>query len=117
MLLLNLLILFIKYIYLFRRKKDNFLMTKVLNMLKLYFYAQVSFVEVDGTRVALTAAHELAHGLGAFHDGEEDTADCPASAQNIMSPEITLTTNLTYSRAQWSFSACSVASFKSYIDG
>ncbi|XP_060598006.1 metalloprotease mig-17-like [Ruditapes philippinarum] len=77
---------------------------------------KVSFVEVDGTRVALTAAHELAHGLGAFHDGEEDAADCPASAQNIMSPEITLTTNLTYSRAQWSFSACSVASFKSYID-
>ncbi|XP_060602762.1 zinc metalloproteinase-disintegrin-like MTP4 [Ruditapes philippinarum] len=74
--------------------------------------SKVSFSEVDGKRVSLTAAHELGHGLSARHDS---LTDCQDSTKNIMSAILSSTTDLTYSRAQWTFSSCSVAAFKSFI--
>ena len=73
----------------------------------------MSFTEVGGVRVANTAAHELGHGLNASHDS---SASCPASAKNIMAPSLTTIPKRAHAEAQWTFSSCSVESFKSFIN-
>ncbi|XP_053372956.1 uncharacterized protein LOC123560635 [Mercenaria mercenaria] len=73
---------------------------------------KVSISEVDGSRVALIASHELGHGLNANHD----SGDCPNGAKNIMTTSFSSTTKVGYAEAQWTFSTCSVAAFKSFID-
>ena len=74
--------------------------------------SQVSFC-MDGGRVAYIAAHELGHGLNAKHDGR---AECPVSDENIMIAIPAYTIDITYAEAQWTFSNCSVESFKLYIN-
>ncbi|XP_053372731.1 mucin-21-like [Mercenaria mercenaria] len=80
---------------------------------------QVSFTEVDGSRVSGVAAHELGHALGSEHDGQSGTtsSSCSPSAKNIMTSVSSATTTLSYAEAQWTFSQCSVAAFKSFING
>ncbi|KAK3576698.1 hypothetical protein CHS0354_024307 [Potamilus streckersoni] len=60
-----------------------------------------------------TAAHELAHNLGADHDGEGNAKSCRANDSFIMSPyEPVFTKDMPYSRNPWIFSNCSVDAFK-----
>ncbi|KAL3870703.1 hypothetical protein ACJMK2_038747 [Sinanodonta woodiana] len=63
-----------------------------------------------------TAAHELAHSLGAVHDGDEGAEDCKSEDFFIMSktpPQFIL--GQTYSRNPWVFSECSVRAFKNTL--
>ncbi|KAL3892099.1 hypothetical protein ACJMK2_004336 [Sinanodonta woodiana] len=65
------------------------------------------------SRTVQTAAHELAHNLGADHDGEGDAKACRPEDGFIMTPHGQLYDEFTpYSRNPWIFSRCSVESFK-----
>ncbi|KAK3598287.1 hypothetical protein CHS0354_019813 [Potamilus streckersoni] len=60
-----------------------------------------------------TAAHELGHNLGAFHDGEGEATGCKPEDYFVMSAKRPhLGKNSTYFKNMWTFSNCSVNSFK-----
>ncbi|KAL3875195.1 hypothetical protein ACJMK2_038122, partial [Sinanodonta woodiana] len=60
-----------------------------------------------------TAAHELAHNLGANHDGEGNAIACMASDNFMMTPlDPEINQTQPYSRNPWVFSTCSVEVFK-----
>ncbi|KAH9495498.1 A disintegrin and metalloproteinase with thrombospondin motifs 18 [Bulinus truncatus] len=61
-------------------------------------------------RGVLTAAHEVAHLLGAFHDGESNSTSCPAASGYIMSN--TWTDPYIYNR----FSNCSKQNLKHFLE-
>ncbi|ESP02620.1 hypothetical protein LOTGIDRAFT_171821 [Lottia gigantea] len=62
-------------------------------------------------RSAITAAHELAHGVGAGHDSNEG---CDNADQYIMTAvsNIGAITSTEIAKRRWTFSSCSVAAFK-----
>ncbi|KAK3581972.1 hypothetical protein CHS0354_003233, partial [Potamilus streckersoni] len=63
-----------------------------------------------------TAAHELGHNLGAYHDGEGSATACRAEDLFIMSPIVPrFDRTMRYSRKPWLFSSCSVEAFKSTL--
>ncbi|KAK3577643.1 hypothetical protein CHS0354_016038 [Potamilus streckersoni] len=60
-----------------------------------------------------TAVHELGHNIGADHDGEGLSVDCPEGEYFIMDPDIPLfDPGESYSKTPWMFSKCSVRTFK-----
>ncbi|XP_055886710.1 uncharacterized protein LOC106068164 isoform X2 [Biomphalaria glabrata] len=63
-----------------------------------------------GFRGVLTAAHEVGHLLGAFHDGEKNSSDCPSTSGYIMSS--TWTDPYVYNR----FSNCSKQNLKHFLE-
>ena len=87
-----------------------------------------SIIEAAGFNEIRVAAHELGHkylfylflsahtlkniifSLGAYHDGEKDSKDCAASANNIMTP-IFGNFNLMILK----FSNCSIKAFKNTL--
>ncbi|WAR10432.1 MIG17-like protein [Mya arenaria] len=61
-----------------------------------------------------TAAHELAHSLGAVHDGSGNT--CSADDSYIMAPRNSPGLPASKGRHPWLFSTCSQKSFKQRVD-
>ncbi|CAL1530125.1 unnamed protein product, partial [Lymnaea stagnalis] len=71
----------------------------------------VGVVEVGrGFRGILTAAHEVGHLLGAFHDGEKNSSSCSSSSGHLMS-QVWADPYL-YNR----FSNCSRQNFKHFME-
>ncbi|RNA38761.1 A disintegrin and metallo ase with thrombospondin motifs 3-like [Brachionus plicatilis] len=65
--------------------------------------------EIGGFINLLVVAHEIAHGLGAFHDGIIGFSDqCPINNRDIMSPSLGGTSS-------HRFSPCSISMFKSTL--
>ncbi|CAG2217469.1 unnamed protein product [Mytilus edulis] len=62
----------------------------------------------------VTAAHEVAHSLGAEHDGTEN--DCLSENHNAMGVGRFPKFNITLSTNSWKFSVCSTNYFTEYID-
>ncbi|CAI4224813.1 unnamed protein product [Auanema sp. JU1783] len=77
----------------------------------------LSLVEdVGGTATALIAAHELAHSLGAFHDdSHNDTINCAASHNYMMSSRVSGTDNDILFANSRKLSRCSVESIENVI--
>ncbi|KAL3836835.1 hypothetical protein ACJMK2_022248, partial [Sinanodonta woodiana] len=60
-----------------------------------------------------SAAHELGHSLGAFHDGEAGAEACKAEDSFIMSPSVFENyPGQPYDKNPWLFSTCSIDAFK-----
>lgn len=65
--------------------------------------------DIGGFINSLVIAHEIGHGLGAFHDGIIGSTDrCPINNKDIMSPSIG-------GGSSYRFSSCSISMFKSTL--
>lgn len=65
--------------------------------------------EIGGFMNLLIVAHEIAHGLGSFHDGIIGfTESCPINNRDIMSPSLG-------GSSSHRFSSCSISMFKSTL--
>ena len=76
-----------------------------------------SIMEFNGFNEIQNAAHELGHILGAVHDGGVskqgiDATSCPASKNNIMTPNAAAFSD---ANAMYYFSDCSIESFKNTL--
>ncbi|KAL3875284.1 hypothetical protein ACJMK2_038206, partial [Sinanodonta woodiana] len=77
-------------------------------------YYKTSIIQSrDYLFTTLTAAHELGHSLGAYHDGEDEATACKAEDFFLMSSmDPVFDVNSEYSRNPWVFSNCSLDAFK-----
>ncbi|XP_046554423.1 A disintegrin and metalloproteinase with thrombospondin motifs 16-like [Haliotis rubra] len=64
-------------------------------------------------QVVKVAAHELAHSLGASHDGDKENKDCPPEDNFIMAPQTTSEHNKL--KNAFYFSPCSVRQMKKLL--
>ncbi|PAA65663.1 hypothetical protein BOX15_Mlig001203g4, partial [Macrostomum lignano] len=74
---------------------------------------KVSVVEDSGLHSWMTAAHELAHNLGASHDNNEP--GCEMDLKFIMSPAAT-SYDLSNIANSYRFSPCTVGQIRTYLD-
>ncbi|XP_075531284.1 venom metalloproteinase antarease-like TserMP_B [Dermacentor variabilis] len=71
-------------------------------------FFKVAFVSDTGSDgVPWTSAHEISHALGASHDGEGASANCPARYRHLMTAF--------HARRKSTYSGCSLASINRFL--
>ncbi|KAH3891072.1 uncharacterized protein LOC127867378 isoform X2 [Dreissena polymorpha] len=75
-------------------------------------WKQISLVRLNSGHFSITAAHEIAHNLGANHDSE---VNCTHSDFNMMAGTRRTLVSADLASQQWRFSNCSVSDMKQFV--